>query len=693
MTTNAPGGWVCLRIPEPSEGNMRLVGVTRSDGKELQMGANVWLTDRTFIGFGLQPVREHRLHILDYNSTGSYMLHYGNSISIDAVAPTSAMRTTGSASRQSFDVSWEGTDNTAVAAYDIYVSVDGGPFTRWLTNTRQTSARYRGTPGHTYDFYSVAIDSSGNREAPPSSGDTSTTTSIANAAPVFAAVANQALNEGQTLDLQLSATDADSAGPLTFSLTSAAPAGVALDASGHLTWVTGENDGGTVTNVDVIVTDNDDPAATATRSFSITVNDVNSAPVPAMVSTTADERSTLEIALPAVDADAPAQTLTWQLISPPSGATVNASTGLLTWTLPSVEATTEFVINYSVTDNGSAPLTGNGSLVVTVNQTSAAPEILLSNSTLTFIEDSAPLIVGAGAIVLDSDATNFSGGTLRVQISAGSTAEDALWMQLGAIDNAGVLTLVGSNVFLDDVLVATVSSASAVDLTFALSSNATPANVTNLARHLTFANSSNTPAITARTLWLQLNDGDGGVSVPVTRSLVVQPTNDAPVAVADLQSTITGLPLILSHLLENDSDPEGDTLSLTLPSASSTQGGTLSAAGNIITYTPPNAFTGIDTFNYTLQANSLTATGPVTVEVKAPAEYVFPATAATRAPDGSFSMELKNVPSTTFDVYWSDNLLNWQALGQATTDAAGTLRFADGTAVGESKRFYKFVLP
>lgn len=397
--------------------------------------------------------------------------------------------------------------------------------------------------------------------------------------------------------------------------------------------------------------------------------------------------------MPAVDGDAPAQTLTWQLISPPSGATVNASTGLLTWTLPSVEATTEFVINYSVTDNGSAPLTGNGSLVVTVNQTSAAPEILLSNSTLTFIEDSAPLIVGAGAIVLDSDAANFSGGSLRVQLSAGSTAEDALWIQLGAIDNASVLTLVGSNVFLDDVLVATVSSASAVDLTFALSSNATPANVTNLARHLTFANSSNTPAITARTLWLQLNDGDGGVSVPVTRSLIVQPTNDAPVAGADHQSTITGLPLILSHLLENDSDPEGDALSLTLPSSATTQGGTLSAAGNIITYTPPSAFTGIDTFNYSLHASSLTATGPVTIEVKAAAEYVFPATAATRANDGSFSMELKNVPSTTFDVYWSDNLLNWQSLGQATTDAAGTLRFSDGTAVGESKRFYKFTLP
>ncbi len=99
---------------------------------------------------------------------------------IDAGAPASqvaALPTEGLAS--SVLVSWSGVDEegngSGIAGYDIYVSKDGAAYTRWLTNTQETSAVYRGSGISTYQFYSVAIDNVGNREAAPATADAEAT--------------------------------------------------------------------------------------------------------------------------------------------------------------------------------------------------------------------------------------------------------------------------------------------------------------------------------------------------------------------------------------------------------------------------------------------------------------------------------------------------------------------------------------
>ncbi len=89
----------------------------------------------------------------------------------DAGAPTSRVNplpaTTTSAT---FTVSWSGQDDAAgsgIAFYDIYVSVDGGPFTPLLTGTTQTATTFTGQVGHRYGFYSVATDNLGHRQPTP----------------------------------------------------------------------------------------------------------------------------------------------------------------------------------------------------------------------------------------------------------------------------------------------------------------------------------------------------------------------------------------------------------------------------------------------------------------------------------------------------------------------------------------------
>jgi hypothetical protein len=78
-------------------------------------------------------------------------------------------------SETTFQVCWAGADRGAgVLNYTIYVSEDNGPASIWLQNTTMTCGKYKGTPGKSYSFYSVARDQVGNVEAMPSVPDAQT---------------------------------------------------------------------------------------------------------------------------------------------------------------------------------------------------------------------------------------------------------------------------------------------------------------------------------------------------------------------------------------------------------------------------------------------------------------------------------------------------------------------------------------
>lgn len=67
-------------------------------------------------------------------------------------------------------VSWAGADDTGgsgVAAFDVFVSDNGGPFVPFLLGTTDTSAEFTGQIGHTYEFLAAAIDNVGHRQPLP----------------------------------------------------------------------------------------------------------------------------------------------------------------------------------------------------------------------------------------------------------------------------------------------------------------------------------------------------------------------------------------------------------------------------------------------------------------------------------------------------------------------------------------------
>jgi hypothetical protein len=57
LTASMPPGWAYLRVPDPANGSFRLVSVRRSDGFNVGVELNAWVTDRTFIGLGRFDMR------------------------------------------------------------------------------------------------------------------------------------------------------------------------------------------------------------------------------------------------------------------------------------------------------------------------------------------------------------------------------------------------------------------------------------------------------------------------------------------------------------------------------------------------------------------------------------------------------------------------------------------------------------
>jgi len=92
---------------------------------------------------------------------------------------------------------------------------------------------------------------------------------------------------------------------------------------------------------------------------------------------TVNEFTTLTFTATATDPDA-GQTITWSLTlgtPPATGATINSSTGVFTWTPSAAQANGIYPLTITATDNGSPPLSGSAAFTVTVGHIDSPPVI------------------------------------------------------------------------------------------------------------------------------------------------------------------------------------------------------------------------------------------------------------------------------------------------------------------------------
>ena len=109
-----------------------------------------------------------------------------------------------------------------------------------------------------------------------------------------------------------------------------------------------------------------------------------------------------------------------------------------------------------------------------------------------------------------------------------------------------------------------------------------------------------------------LIDGEGGTDTG-TVTVTVNPVNDAPNAVNDSATTNEDAPVTI-NVRANDSDPDGDALTIT--SVSNPPNGTAAIQSGNVLYTPDPNFNGTDSFTYTISdGNGGSDTATVTVTV------------------------------------------------------------------------------
>jgi hypothetical protein len=236
----------------------------------------------------------------------------------------------------------------------------------------------------------------------------SVTVNEVNRPPSLTVPADQTINEFTTLSVSASATDADiPANTLTFSLV-LPPVGMSINPnSGAISWTPTEPQGPSVNTITVVVTDNGSPSLSSTNSFTVTVNEVNTAPnLTVPPNQTINELTTLSVSASATDSDIPANLLTYSLISHPAGMTINASSGAINWTPTEAQGPSTNIVTIVVTDDGAPPLSATNSFSVVVDEVNSAPA--LPAQTNVTIAELTTLVVTNTATDLDIPTNSLS---------------------------------------------------------------------------------------------------------------------------------------------------------------------------------------------------------------------------------------------------------------------------------------------
>ncbi|KZZ05699.1 hypothetical protein A3746_16855 [Oleibacter sp. HI0075] len=217
-----------------------------------------------------------------------------------------------------------------------------------------------------------------------------------NSPPSLSVIGNRSLSEDGSLNVALSATDAD-ADSLTYSL-GANSAALGASISGTTLSINPTADFNGSGTLVVNVTDGED---TDSETITVTVTPVNDTPVLASIGNqTVNEESSTSITLSASDVDG--DSLTYQLDSATAalGASVSGNT-------LSINPTTDFTGSGSVTVSVSdGSLSDSETFTVTVNNINDAP-VLSAVSDLTIPEDTSTTIT-LTATDIDGDSLTFS---------------------------------------------------------------------------------------------------------------------------------------------------------------------------------------------------------------------------------------------------------------------------------------------
>ena len=179
----------------------------------------------------------------------------------------------------------------------------------------------------------------------------------------------------------------------------------------------------------------------------------------------------------------------------------------------------------------------------------------------------------------------------------------------------------------------------------------------------------------------------------VTSAPAILTVNQTPIVVGDSLATKKNLAVSVSaaSLLANDSDPDGDMLSIMAVSAS-TNGAAVTLTNGVVTYTPKLNFLGRDQFTNTVSDGNATALGIVVVTVTstnlpAPNQVTIVLTPTGR------TIRFAGTPALRYAVQKAGDVTGpWLNLSPSITALPdGFVEFEDAELPAPAKRFYRAI--
>ncbi|WOJ97249.1 tandem-95 repeat protein [Congregibacter brevis] len=270
-----------------------------------------------------------------------------------------------------------------------------------------------------------------------------------------------------------------------------------------------------------------------------------------------------------------------------------------------------------------------------------------------------------------------SGATATIAITAVNDAPTSSGIDLGAMDEDGVLTTSPAD------LIASASDVDGDALTLVSVGNASTGTVVidGVTGEVVFTPAANVngPASYDYTI------SDGAIEVTATATIAITSVNDAPTGTAATFATQENAPreITFAELLSgsNAADADADA-SLTITNVTNPQGGTVSVDGETITFTPAQDFDGAATFDYTISDGTVGDDLPLTatVNVSDVANVEPTAEAANYATDEDAPLEiaLLDLLADSNAVDTDGGTLSITGVGNAV---GGTVAVVDGSIV------------
>ena len=342
-----------------------------------------------------------------------------------------------------------------VPAQVLTYSLDAGAPTGAVINASNGVFNWTPSEAQGPGVYPVSIIVSDSGTPSMSATQTvSIAVSEVNSAPVLATILSQTVNEGGLLTITNSATDPDSGTTVfTFSLDPGAPTNMTIVASnGLIQWTPTEAQGPGSYNITVRVTDNGDPPLSDTKSFTVWVNELNVPPQLSLPTNywITDPGTQVSFTALASDSDLPPPSLIFSLEpGAPSGANINPSSGLFTWTPTLAESPSTNTITATVSDGFA---TASRGFTVRVNDRKPPTIIFWTNAVLNANSNGQ-------ALMSNMTGTNYiiavdSGGLVTVTQSVATNTllvPGTNWVVLGAYDTASNVTYLTNFVHVLDV--------------------------------------------------------------------------------------------------------------------------------------------------------------------------------------------------------------------------------------------------